>query len=555
MKINHCLKSAIFLGIFSLSLYLNAQEIKSTKGNIDEVTVFLNGATISETVNVYLPKGNHWIEVNQIPNNIDASKVSAQCPDNLNLLSIQYGLHDYKEIQNHPTIKHITDSIELILNKQKANNYSIEALKLELDMLKKNIAIGGQNNGVNILDLQKAMVLYRAQQEDIYTRLLKHELVEKDIQKKYTDLNNRKNISTAKILLTNGKIKLQVKTEMAGNYSFKVKYFTNNAAWKPLYDIKVEDVGKPMNITQKGKIMNRSGKDWNNVSMVLSTADPSISIIRPDLLVWELDYQQLFYKKPSFRGARTSGDDYYEDGDKPNSQLNSAVRKDEMRNQNSNENTIAISEISNDFTILEKANIDNGEETQTIDIRTYTMNAWYEYVSIPKLENIPYLIGKTTDWQKLPLSDGPASIFIGNNYIGESYISVAEISDTMEISLGRNKKVSVDRKKKLDKTSKSWMGGSITESFTYETSIKNNNQNNIVFELWDQIPVSKQENITVNVSEISGAQLDDKTGKLVWRFDLKPGEERKVTISFSVKYPKDKKVEVQKARSLSCPTF
>src|SRR5690606_24843947 len=130
MKINHKIKSAIFLGIFSLSLNLQAQEIKSANGNIDEVTVFLNGATITETVNVYLTKGNHWIEVNQIPSNIDASRISAQCPSNLNLLGIQYGYKDYNELQNHPSMTVLTDSINLINNQKTANNYRLEALKM-----------------------------------------------------------------------------------------------------------------------------------------------------------------------------------------------------------------------------------------------------------------------------------------------------------------------------------------------------------------------------------------------------------------------------------------
>ena len=89
MNIKNQIQSAIFLIVFSFAFHLQAQETKTTKGNIDEVTVFLNGTTISETVNVFLPKGNSWVEVENIPSNIDATRISAQCPNNLNLLSIQ----------------------------------------------------------------------------------------------------------------------------------------------------------------------------------------------------------------------------------------------------------------------------------------------------------------------------------------------------------------------------------------------------------------------------------------------------------------------------------
>lgn len=113
----------------------------------------------------------------------------------------------------------------------------------------------------------------------------------------------------------------------------------------------------------------------------------------------------------------------------------------------------------------------------------------------------------------------------------------------------------MEKKKKEDMTSKSFFGNQITESFTYEISIKNNNGNDIVFELWDQVPVSKQEDIVVNVNEISGAAHDKQSGKLTWRYHLKPGEEKKIIISFSIKYPRNKKVQVKRFKSLKSPAF
>ncbi|MEZ4804184.1 MAG: DUF4139 domain-containing protein [Bacteroidia bacterium] len=104
-------------------------------------------------------------------------------------------------------------------------------------------------------------------------------------------------------------------------------------------------------------------------------------------------------------------------------------------------------------------------------------------------------------------------------------------------------------------TKKSWLGGNITETFSYEINIKNNNSSEIVFELWDQVPISKDNDIVVTVNEISGASKDDPTGKLKWKMNLKPGEEKKLNFSFSVKYPKSKPVQINRFRAIQCPTF
>jgi uncharacterized protein (TIGR02231 family) len=346
-----------------------------------------------------------------------------------------------------------------------------------------------------------------------------------------------------------GRLLVQVNCDNDAIYGFKLKYFTYNAAWKPIYDIRVEEVGKPMMLTQKGKILNNTNKNWKDVALTLSTADPSISITRPSLAVWELDYSSPNY------GLKRNAEQVFK-GNVYNNMSNTAgfnfagKKEDEAQ-----ETSITVSELSNDFLIPGNSDIESNNTPQTIEIKTYTLNTSYEYTGIPKLEAIPYLIGKTADWKNIPLSDGPASIYIGNNFIGESYIDLSVIKDTLEISLGRNKKVVVERKMKEDLTKKSFFGGSITENFTYEITLKNNNNTTIIFELWDQVPVSKQNDIEVNVSEISGAERDMQTGKLTWRFNLQPGDTKKVIITFSVKYPKGKDVKINRNRALKCPAF
>ncbi len=548
------MKKNIFYTFLLLPFLMEAQAPKTTRGEVEAVTVFLKGATVTESASVLLKKGYNSIAIEHLPSDIDPARISVQFNEQIDVLSVTAGSEDEGSILKKNNIVPLDDSISLIKKLKQGISFRTDALNLELELLKRNLYIGGTNTGVSILELQKASDFYKLKQEDIYGRLLKEKALTDVLDKLNANLQYRKDLAVWEYKNLNGTVSVQVDSKMAGLISFKLKYFTLRAAWKPIYDIKVEDVGKPMVLTQKGKILNQTEKDWKDIDLVLSTADPSISINRPVLDVWALEYGYVGKKiiNPKYMDENKAFRGYDKE---PVNLSNTAYQYGDATAPKPGETTITVSELSNDFAIPEKANILSGKFPQTIVIKSYTLNCTYEYTGIPKLEAIPYLIGKTIEWRNIPLSDGPASIYIGNNFIGESYIDVANISDTMEISLGRNKKVVVDKKMKQDFTRKSFLGGNITENFIYEISIKNNNSNEIIFELWDQVPVSKQEDIIVTVSELSGAVKDDKTGKLTWRFNLKPGEERKITFSFSVRYPRGKNVQINRFKALRCPDF
>ncbi|HCA83711.1 MAG TPA: hypothetical protein DEP18_07975 [Flavobacteriales bacterium] len=119
--------------------------------------------------------------------------------------------------------------------------------------------------------------------------------------------------------------------------------------------------------------------------------------------------------------------------------------------------------------------------------------------------------------------------------------------DTLDISLGRDNKVIVNRVKVEDKDAIKVIGSNKKETYTYKISVRNTNTNPINIQLSDQIPVSQHSEITVDIHEVSNAEREDYSGKLTWNLDIKSGETKEFIVSFSVKYPKNKTVKVQKS--------
>ena len=85
-------------------------------------------------------------------------------------------------------------------------------------------------------------------------------------------------------------------------------------------------------------------------------------------------------------------------------------------------------------------------------------------------------------------------------------------------------------------------GSTTKQSFTYELVIKNNKQTDINLLLKDQFPMSTIKEVEVNLEDSGDAIVNSETGVITWKLNLKPGESKKVRFTYSVKYPKDRKI-------------
>jgi hypothetical protein len=58
----------------------------------------------------------------------------------------------------------------------------------------------------------------------------------------------------------------------------------------------------------------------------------------------------------------------------------------------------------------------------------------------------------------------------------------------------------------------------------------------------DQVPVSNDKDIEVEVDEKSEGNLEEATGKISWQLNIPAGETKKIKLAYTVKYPKNKRI-------------
>jgi uncharacterized protein (TIGR02231 family) len=185
----------------------------------------------------------------------------------------------------------------------------------------------------------------------------------------------------------------------------------------------------------------------------------------------------------------------------------------------------------------------NGKEQQVI-LKEFSVPAFFKYYSAPKLDKESYLLAEVSDWEELNLLPGEANIMFEGTYIGKTYIDPNSTQDTLNFTLGRDKRVVVKREKLKDFSSVKFLGTNKKQIFTYDITVKNNKKEKVDMILKDQFPVSTNKDIEVELLESNGAAINNDLGVLTWKLELAAGESKKFRISYSVKYPKDKVVNL-----------
>jgi uncharacterized protein (TIGR02231 family) len=172
------------------------------------------------------------------------------------------------------------------------------------------------------------------------------------------------------------------------------------------------------------------------------------------------------------------------------------------------------------------------------------LEATYEYYCAPKLNNDVFLIAKASGWDKYNIIPGEMNLFFEGTYVGKSYIDTRVTTDTLDLSLGIDKSISVKREKLVDFSSAKILGLNKKETFAYSISVRNKKKQSIDILIEDQLPISSDKDIEVEAMEISNANFDKDYGKCSWKFQLKPAETKTLKLSYSVKYPKDKQINL-----------
>ncbi|MBS1637335.1 MAG: DUF4139 domain-containing protein [Bacteroidetes bacterium] len=550
-------------------------EIK-VKTPVSSVILYLDGAEVSQSKQVALNPGRTTVTFTGLSPKLISKSIQINTGSDVTILSVSDKINFLNTRKETLRTRQLNDSVETLTDANTQAQQDLDAFNQEKQMLGKNEAIGGQEKGVSVAELKLAADFYRARLKDIHAETFK-------LQKKI-DKNNEILMRLQDQLaeqagegdLPTAEVSVLVTCAAKTTTTFDLKYVVKESGWSPSYDLTTEDVNKPIELKYRAKVYNTSGVDWNDVKIKLSTADPMQSASKPELQAWYLNFNSPalyngYQNTLSYNNANTDGF-YKQQGDQMQSNAPVSIAQSQtlydVEVVNGKKNSpkkptqaaiqyeeVQISELSAEFDIKQTYSVPSDARPYIVDVTTYNLNASFQYYSVPKIEKDAFMLARITGWEDLDLVEGPANVYFGGTYVGQSYINTRSVDDTLSLSFGRDKKIVVTRTKLKDFNSERSIGSNRKVTYSYEMVIKNNRKAPIQIELEDQLPVSQNSEIVVEAIELSKAERNELNGQLSWKLSLAPDETKKIILTYSVKYPKNKSVDLFKHKSKARAKF
>jgi uncharacterized protein (TIGR02231 family) len=530
--------TSIVLFIFSICLL--ADNEKEIKAEIKHVTVYPDRAQLSHESSFDLTTGKTILKLKGLSPFIDAQSIQVKGIGEFTLLSVNLQNNFLQNLEDSPEVKSIKGQIEVLQAKIEDENAAIKTLKEKEDFLVANKAILVKETTFSIDQFKILMDLYTSNIDLVNVTLLKKSRLIKDYEKQVSALQQQISEKLGKQQLPSGEISVTVLTEKPVSGKLSFSYVVTNAGWYPSYDIRVDEINKPVIIFYKANVFQNSGVDWKDVKLSFSNATPWVAGNAPVLNPWFIDfYAPFMLKSYNTPGAAKSEAAPMVIEEMARNEKKSAIKEDAASSVMVEKK---VGEMSVTFDVSLPATIPSDGKAQTIEIQQTSTPADYKYVTIPKLSQIAYLTGNITDWAKQSLLSGEATLYFENTFVGKSYLNVNQLTDTLTISLGTDNSILVKREKRKDFTNKKIIGSNKTETYSFLLTIRNNKTNSIKITVNDQIPVSSNSAIVVEAAELSGGILNAETGTVKWDLEIKPQEKMELVLSYSVKYPKNQNI-------------
>ncbi|MFL5765318.1 MAG: mucoidy inhibitor MuiA family protein [Bacteroidia bacterium] len=200
--------------------------------------------------------------------------------------------------------------------------------------------------------------------------------------------------------------------------------------------------------------------------------------------------------------------------------------------------TKTLNIVSTEFAIEQAYSIPSDPKNISVSIQSINTNAKYQYYCAPRLDKDVFLTAQLIDWEQYNLLEGQANVFFEGTFIGNTFLDTRYLVDTLEISLGRDKGVKVERKKSKDYNKRQVIGSDNIASRDWDITIRNAKQQPVDILIEDQFPVSADGKVTVTPEEYSGGKLNETTGVVSWPLKMDPSSTKELQLRYKVKYPK-----------------
>ncbi|HMP99993.1 MAG TPA: mucoidy inhibitor MuiA family protein, partial [Cyclobacteriaceae bacterium] len=270
-----------------------AQKEQVVDSKISRVTVFLNQAQVNREIKTRVEAGKTDLVISGLTANLDQRSVQVSGKGSIVILGINHRQNFISEFNMPTNLKKLKDSLTVYQNWINVEQNQKDILNKEEQMLTSNQVIGGKNTNLTVAELKGMSEFYRSRLTDISMakmkaddNMRKYKERMSVLQKQFNELNDLYKRNTSEIVVS-------VSANAASNVELDMNYLVNNAGWTPVYDLRAINTNSPMQLNYKANVYQNTGEEWNNVRLKLSTGNPTLGGVKPELYTWFIDFEQV----------------------------------------------------------------------------------------------------------------------------------------------------------------------------------------------------------------------------------------------------------------------
>ena len=514
---------------------------------IEQVVVFPDRALVRRRGEVDLAAGVQMVEVSGLPlsMNPDSVRVTARSATGTGesarakLLGVQVQMEFFSQApaEQVRALENQLEAVQDELNNLDSRMELVKSRRLQLEALSGQSEVFATALASGEMDVETQMKLFSSLQKhagDLDAELGKLQGERRGIERRLEQLKNQLEQMHSSRPPERFRAAIEVEVTAGGRLNFQLSYTVAKAGWKPLYDLRLADEdGKPqLEAGFLAQVNQLSGEDWMGVGLSLSTARPALAVTLPELKPWFIQPQIAAPVRPAMRSTAA----------KPTMEMAMVAKAIEEPVEE------AVSQVdaagaSITYHTQAKVEIPSDGSPHKVTVGRFALTPDLDYVCAPRLIEAVYRRAKMVNDSEYLLLPGTANLFSGEEFIGSTVLELTAPRGEIELYLGVEDRIRVERELKRREVDKSLIGGKRRVHYGYELKLENLLPAAVKVMVHDQMPVGRHEDIKVKLeSAIPKPKEPGELNLLDWELELAPKEKKNIRFEFVVEYPQEMRV-------------
>ena len=289
---------------------------------------------------------------------------------------------------------------------------------------------------------------------------------------------------------------IEVEVLSTGSLAFELTYMTSGASWQPLYDLRLLEDGEKtaLEVGYLAQVSQQTGEDWQGVDLTLSTARPALAATLPELKPWYVQPRPpaapLAMAAPAPKAVMRAA----AAPSPADAEMAGALMEAEEVTASVNTSGAAVT-----YHLPAAASIPGDGSPHKVTIARYSLSPRLDFVTAPKLIEAVYRRAKAANDSPYTLLPGPANLFAGEEFIGATQLKLTAPQGEIELYLGSDDRIKVERELKRQEVEKTIIGGKRRIHYGYEIRLENLLPGTALVTAHDQFPVARHEDIKIRL--------------------------------------------------------